>query len=168
MKRLITLLTAIVMLLSFAACNTSNPQASPTPDATKSPLEGTPNTEILNEILETVLEGTDDQINAPVSEVDPEMFSYYLFTDGVEGSVAIVSEPMINAIAHSLVLLMVPDGTDVESLAANIKENADPRKWICVEAEKTEVVYSKNVIMLVMSAEDFVDTVVSNFETNYK
>ena len=65
----------------------------------------------------------------------------------------------------SIVLLNVPDGTDVEAICADIEANVNPRKWICVEAEAVRVVANGNTVLLVMSSEDIVETVVANFST---
>ena len=75
-----------------------------------------------------------------------------------------MSSPMIGSIAHCVVLLRLPDGTDVDEVAEQIKANADPRKWICVEAEAVEVRTAGNIVLLVMSSQTTADKVVSNFE----
>ena len=63
-------------------------------------------------------------------ELNDENFESFLFIPKVEGAKALPAKGMISAIAHSAVLLRVPDGTDVDALVTEIEENANPRKWI--------------------------------------
>ena len=100
-----------------------------------------------------------------VAELNADLFESDVFIPYVEGMEAVRCEPGMMSQAHSVVMLKVPEGTDVESLCADIKANANPRKWICVEAEMVEVVSSGNTILLVMA--DAVNTpiLVDNFNT---
>lgn len=96
-------------------------------------------------------------------ELDKENFTFYTFADYVEGAEGYVSEPMIGSIAHSVVLVRLPEGTDVSAFAAKVKANADPRKWICVEAETVEVKTKGNLVLLVMSSKEIANKIVSKF-----
>ena len=96
-------------------------------------------------------------------ELDKENFSFYTFADYVEGAEGYVSEPMMGSIAHSVVLVRLPEDTDVSAFAAKVKANADPRKWICVEAETVEVRTKGNIVLLVMSTKEVADKIVSQF-----
>ena len=51
----------------------------------------------------------------------------------------------------------------MQAVAEDIEANANPNKWLCVTAEKTQVVSHGNLVLLVMSFEDDVDTIVDNF-----
>lgn len=99
-------------------------------------------------------------MDVPITE---ENFTSFLFIDPVKDSEALASEAAINAIAHSIVLLRVPSGTDAKQTAADIQKKMDPRKWICVEAESAQVVQQGDLILLVMSSTDIADKVVANF-----
>ncbi len=100
-----------------------------------------------------------------IAQLTADLFESDVFVPYVEGMEAVRCEPGMMSQAHSVVMLKVPEGTDVESLCTQIKENANPRKWICVEAEQVEVVASGNTILLVMA--DAVNTpiLVENFNT---
>ena len=52
--------------------------------------------------------------------------------------------------------------------ANEVFENANPQKWVCVSAAKTAVMYTDNLVVLVMSQVDTVDAIKANFEANYK
>lgn len=98
-----------------------------------------------------------------IAQIDPNLFEHNIFVPYVEGMEAVRSEAAMMSQAHSTVMLKVPEGTDVESLCADIKANANPRKWECVEAEMVEVVSSGNTILLVMADSLSTPILVDNF-----
>lgn len=65
---------------------------------------------------------------------------------------AIVCEPMMTSNAHSVAVLRVKDGVDVAMAKAEIKNNVDPRKWICVGVNPKNVMVENigNLIALIM------------------
>ncbi|MBQ2668447.1 MAG: DUF4358 domain-containing protein [Clostridia bacterium] len=151
MKRVITLLLALVMVLSLAACGAGG--------ADNKTVSGT-----LPEIVDRIYENADldaetrdfvdSDIYGPVTmEIDAESMVYYFGVDIPDAEEAVFSEPMMNAKAFSVCLVRVKDGTDVEALKADIKANADPRKWICVGVEDSDVRVESigNVVLLVMA-----------------
>ena len=95
--------------------------------------------------------------------LDEENFAFYTFADYVKGAEGLVSEPMMGSFAHSVVLVRLPEGTDVSAFASKVKNNADPRKWICVEAETVEVRTKGNLVLLVMSSKETANKIVSRF-----
>ncbi len=119
----------------------------------------------LTEIMDTLYNGYNEELPmlATTEITDAETFEWITFAKYVEGYEAAVSEPMMSSIAHSVVLVRVPEGTDVESVRAEIEGNCDPRKWVCVEAEKVAVIANNNTILLVMSSAALTDIVTANF-----
>ena len=81
--------------------------------------------------------------------------------DFVEGT---ISEPMIGAIPHSVVVVRVKEGVDVAKTVADIKANVNPRKWVCVEAETVLVESKGDIIVLVMSTNDTATKLMENFK----
>lgn len=157
MKKALGILLAAVMLLALAACGAKAPAEAPAAEKPGDTME-------LSEIFETILADVTDLPAVMDIEINDENFESFLFIPKVEGAKALASEGMISAIAHSAVLLRVPDGTDVDALVTEIEENANPRKWICVEAEKTIVSAHGNTILLVMSFTDTADAIAANFD----
>ena len=151
MKKIIPFFLAVVMLLSLAAC-------SDKPD-TSDNIKGD-----LSDIMSTILDGVETAGSPAQVPVDDETFSYYFFIDPIEGAEYCVSESQINAIAHSVCLLRLPEDADAAQIAADSEENADPGKWSCVEAEKTIVKQKGSLILLVMSFEDTADAIAANFD----
>ena len=62
------------------------------------------------------------------------------------------SKPMIGAIAYSVVLVRMEDGADIEAAKTAIKENVNPRKWVCVEVPEEDVIVKSkgDLIILIM------------------
>ena len=99
-------------------------------------------------------------------ELTEEDIEYYIGTKDIKWEKAIASESMVGAIAHSVVIIrMSEDATDkdYEDAISKIKENANPRKWVCVEAENVYVERNGNLIVLIMS-NDLADTIKTNFK----
>ncbi len=117
----------------------------------------------LEEIVSKVTENINDMPECETIQVVAEYYPSFLFIDYIEGSEALTSEALMSSVAHSIVVLKLPEGSDVEAIRSEIEKKADPMKWVCVSAEKVEVVAKGNVILLVMSYEDIVKQCVENF-----
>lgn len=99
------------------------------------------------------------QVNAPFDmKIDKEaaMSDIGLSADVFEAKIvdSVKSESMMMPSNHSLCIVEVKAGEDVAAIKDTIFKNADPRKWICANADKVLVVDSGNIIMLVMSTEE--------------
>ena len=124
--------------------------------------------EKLNElmgILDQLVGGINDELMVMNTEVMSDMFEYFVGTAYVDGAYAVASAPMIGSIAHEVVLVELPEGTDVAAVAAEMEGNMDPRKWICVEAESCWVKTSGNYVVKVMSTTDMAAAIEANFNT---
>ena len=71
-------------------------------------------------------------------------------TADVEYEEGFYSLPMINVVPYQCILLRLPEGADMEAAKQTIADHADPRKWICVEAESVVVENVGDVILFVM------------------
>ncbi len=115
---------------------------------------------IIDRIYEgTSLEGTD--MNRMALTADTEMYAFGVM--GVEYEAGVISEPMISPHAHSVVLMRMKEGADIEAARKAIKEHADPNKWICVGVADDDVrVESEgDYVILIMDNESQV--LVDNF-----
>lgn len=97
-------------------------------------------------------------------EITSENQEYYLGTNDITYKEALASESMVGSIAHSVVLVRTKEGADVEKIKETIKDKVNPRKWICVEAEKVYVESKGDLIILIMSNKDLADKIKTNFE----
>lgn len=163
MKKTLTFILCAVMLLSFAACSSGGGNSDPG-EASAPPAEKPGDTLSLEEIMTEILDGVADLPNTENIALTEQNFESYLFTSYIDGSEALASEALITAIAHSTVLLRVPDGTDAKTVAEDIEANANPGKWICVQAEKTVVKVHGQTILLVMSFSSTADEIAANFD----
>lgn len=123
----------------------------------------------LEDLMTKVYDGISEE-NLPMmlqnTELTEETIEYYIGTKDIKWKEAIASESPIGSVAHSVVLIrMKEDATskDIEDAKVKIKEKADPRKWICVEAENVFVESKGDLIILIMS-DDKAETLKTNFE----
>ena len=146
-KKLFALLLVCTTILTLTGCGEKN-------------VEGT-----LEEIMESVYSDVyagvaDDQKpmlgNINVSTDMKDNIAYYIVTDEIEYEEILASEPMMGSIAHSVVLVRMKDGADIEAAKTTIKEKVDPRKWMCVEVPEDKVIVKSkgDLIILIMVADD--------------
>ena len=138
MKKIFLIMIMFVMCLTLTACGEKN-------------VEGT-----LEEIMTKVYANIPEDERPMMlmnTEINEENIEYYLGTSDIEYEEALASESMNSSIAHSVVLVRVKDNADIESIKTKIKENVDPRKWICVGVDEEDVVVENkgNLIILIMS-----------------
>ena len=158
MKRFFALALAAMMLFSFG-CSNQTPQ--PDTDDVAVTIEGS-----LEEILEKIYANCADVEfpNLGTTEITSENAQYYLGTSDVKFKEAIASEAMINAIAYSVCLVRLEAGEDPEKAVSAIKESANPRKWVCVEAETVEVSNIGDLVILIMADANLASAVSDGFQ----
>lgn len=152
-KRLLVLALCFIAILTITGC--SNKMTH---------IEGK-----LEDLMTKVYDGiSEDKLPMMLQNIEltEETIEYYIGTKDIKWKEAIASESPIGSIAHSVVLIrMAEDATskDIEDAKTKIKEKADPRKWICVEAENVFVESKGDLIILIMSDEK-AETLKTNFE----
>lgn len=156
MKKLSLVLVCALLLALFAGCGASSSSSSAGGNIPGS----------LEEIMDKLYEGIDEAdmpmvANVELTAENAESFVGVPASDFKEG---LASDALINAVAHSVCLLRAEDAASAEKLAAAVDENADPRKWICVEAEKKVVEQRGDLVLLVMASSDLADQIVANFQ----
>lgn len=168
MKKLISILLAAAMAVSLAACKPE-----------KQEDESAKNNEVQNEevavyedvdlvaLADSLYDGlTEDERPMTMSmSLDAETFESFAFIPYDESLKAVVNEPMMGSIAHSIVLVECPDKNAAEKVASDMKEKCDPRKWICVEADVVKTSANKNIAMLLMTSSEggMAETILANF-----
>ena len=159
MKKLLLSLLLVFMVVSLAACGGNSNNAGGNVDGD------------LPTLMTELYAGIDEE-NLPMlgqMEIsDDETFAWIIgaqegfVLEGVKE--AYVSEPMMGSIAHSVVVVRVNEGVDVEATVADIKAKVNPRKWVCVEAETVLVESKGDIIVLVMSNNDTATRMMDNFK----
>lgn len=155
MKKLLTLGLCLLTCFSLVACSKSS----------TSTAEG--DTMELTAMVEKLYEGVDMEKlprNIQTTELPEESFQFMTFAEPREGASAVSSESMMGSFAHSVVLVRAKDEAQAKEIAAEMDANKDPRKWICVEAEKAEVKVNGSTILLVMSTTEAADIILKNFD----
>lgn len=111
----------------------------------------------LSEIMASVYENADlsqdfrDALTGFESgEIPAESAEYLIGTTDVAYEESFYSIPMMNVIPYQCILLRLPADADVETAKQTLVDHADPRKWICVEAESVIVENVGNVVLFVM------------------
>jgi len=117
--------------------------------------------ELVQKIYEN-LKNIDDSIQLPFTmemelteegtQFNPNV-EYFIGVKNIPFKEAVVSEAAIGSQAYSLVLLRMEAGADIDSAGKLIKENVDPRKWICVGVDPSDVVVDSigDLLILIMS-----------------
>ena len=59
-------------------------------------------------------------------------------------------EPMTGSQAFSLVMVRVADAGEAEEVAQQMKDNIDPRKWICVGADEVMAAGYGDTVLFIM------------------
>lgn len=165
MKRIFALVLAAVLAVTLISCTKTN-------DDTNG-VENKTDVAIVYEeadlvaIADSLYDGlAEDQrpfvMSMPLTSEDFEFFTFIPYEEGLE---AVVNEPMMSSIAHSIVLVKAPTAEKAEEIAASMKANCDPRKWMCVEANIVEGVTNGNIAMLLMTTTEggMADTILNNF-----
>ena len=125
--------------------------------------------EDITNLVSKVYEGvTGDMYNVETREIDltdPTIVkSYTGLENGENFEYAVVSEPMINAQAYSLIMAKVKDGVNANEVAKEMSEKIDTRKWICVTAEQLYATNSGNIVFLVMTDKEKATRVYESFK----
>ena len=153
MKKILTLLMVMALIMTgFTACGSGN-EGEAGGNAAGS-VEGTP-AEIIEKIYEQypVADLPLGTIEIDLADADAvKMFTGLDSADKIDSAAA--SESMMGAQAYSLVVVRVKDAADAASVAEEMMNGIDQRKWICVEADDLMVTACGDVVMLIMVGSD--------------
>ncbi|MBQ8298962.1 MAG: hypothetical protein IJX99_03715 [Clostridia bacterium] len=110
------------------------------------------------------------EVNAPYQDyITAEMAYNFVglteeeFTANVEEGV--FYESMMSPANQSYCLLKVKEGADVAALKQKVFDNANPRKWICMSADRVLVMADSEYVMLAMGPVATLDTLKTEFTT---
>lgn len=108
----------------------------------------------LADIMERIYAGVETQMpktmNTVITDDNAEYFLGLKNLDGIEEALA--SDSMMWSQAHSVCLVRVKDGEDVDKMKEAIRTQVNPRKWICVGVDPEDVIVEnrENLILLVI------------------
>lgn len=136
----------------------------------KTNLEPITSAQDLEALVSNIYEGQGELYSSLMTQVvdvtDNDSVPYYTgLENGGNLEYLVVSEPMMMSQAYSLVLAKVKDGVDANSVAKEMSDNIDTRKWICVSAEKLYATNSGDVVFLIMTNEEMATPIYEKFKT---
>ena len=142
MKKLILAALCLLLTINLAACGSQ-------PSAPAQNVEGE-----LSDLFVKIYENAG--VEAPMTmevAVDDSNKAGMLGTGEVAFIEGLASEAAIMTIPHSMVLIRVDSSADIEATKQLIRDNVDPRKWICAGVEPDQVIVDSigDLVFLVMS-----------------
>ena len=160
MKKMIVLVMVLAMALAMAACGGKG--------AEKAPLEGTMEENVMKVMEIAPVEFMVGAMPVDLSDTSEDgkwALSYFTgLSDAAKITDVCVYEPMMGSQAFSLVMARVAEGQDVQSVAQEMKDTIDPRKWICVGADEIMAAGYGDTVLFIMvdsqmglSAQTYVD-----------
>ena len=168
MKKIIALLLTLVLVLGFAACGetgTQNETPTPTPtEEAKAPETvgekiyadfKADHSGTAQEIAERLLKNEIIQFMSGAMPVEEGFLSGF---DNVEikgFKEGVMFGPMMGSIAFVGYIFVLEDGADVNQFKTTLKDSANLRWQICVEAEELIVENEGNVVFFLMCPKSF-------------
>ena len=122
--------------------------------------------EILNAVYEKADfdQGFRDSMDSYVTNaIDETTQDYILGTDAVKYTDSACSMPLVTATAYQCVILRLAEGEDAEAAKKALRDNAAPRKWVCVEPESIIVENAGDVILYIMADKEIAEAVKTAF-----
>ena len=155
MKKFSALVLALVLAVTMVACGEKA--------ADKAPLTGTMEENALKVMELAPVEFMGGCI--PVDLTDADSVKYFTGLQNADSITDVaVYEPMMGSQAFSLVMVRTAEGADPKAVAQEMKDNIDPRKWICVGADEIMAAGYSDTVMFIMldsqlglSAQAYVD-----------
>ena len=146
MKKLIAMILVLAMAVAMVACGNKA--------ADKTPLAGTMEENALKVMEIAPVEFMGGIIPVDLTDTSEDgkwALSYFTGLQSADNVTDVcVYEPMMGSQAFSLVMVRTAEDADAKAVAQEMKDNIDPRKWICVGADEMMVVTYSDVVMLVM------------------
>ena len=132
-------------------------------EAPEAPAEGLFADEGLLNILNGIYGITAPEF--PVMEIPADYFDLFYHTGLTDESLisgVAVSESAMGSQAYSLVLVRAADASKVAEIAETMKQNIDPRKWVCVEADDIRCVAAGDVVLFIMVSSEYASSITAD------
>ena len=132
-------------------------------EAPEAPAEGLFADEGLLNILNGIYGITAPEF--PVMDIPADYFDLFYHTGLTDESLisgVVVSESAMGSQAYSLVLVRAADASKVAEIAETMKQNIDPRKWVCVEADDIRCVAAGDVVLFIMVSSEYASSITAD------
>ena len=156
MKKLIAILLTLVLFSNMTACSCAkiNDPSANTTEGQQAALSGTMEENVGKLMQANPAEFMGGMMPIDLKDTSEEglwaLKSYTGLDSAKDITDAAAYEPMTGAQAFSLVMVRVADGANAKDVARQMKENIDPRKWICAMADQVMVAGYRDVVMFIM------------------
>jgi len=153
MKKIISILFIFGCMLLLSGCGSAN-------------IEG----QLKDLMIQIYADIADEEKPMGLTTIDIDKMNIegFLGTSEIDFMDALASEPMVGSIAHSVVLIRMKDNANIEDAKTKIKENVNPRKWICVGVEKEDVIIDSRgdlIIVVIIEDEDIREKINEGFKS---
>lgn len=154
-KQLALCLVFLFLCSALAACRKQN---DPSTTAGTSALTGMSLAQIVDAIY------AQHPMELPVGTINVDLNDNYAVKSylGLDNSSmiaeAVASESMLGAQAYSLVLCRAKNAGDAPTIAQQMRDGIDQRKWVCVFADDILVSACGDVVMLVMISSEYAES----------
>lgn len=167
MKKIVALLLVVAMALSVTACRRRGQDETPTQQQAKN-LHGTMEENVSKIMQANPVEFMGGLIPVDLQDTSEEGLWALKSMTGLDSAEKLkdvaVFEPMTGSQAFSLVLVRVKDASQAKTVAKEMRENIDPRKWICATADQVMTAGYGDTVLFIMldhqlgvTAQSFVD-----------
>lgn len=167
MKKIITLVLTLIMVLAFVACGQTGNEGTPTP----TPTEEAKTPETVGEKLYAEFKANHEGTALEIAEriIGNEIIQFFGGAMAVEEGLlsgfdnfevkgfkeGAMFGPMMGSIAFVGYIFTLEDGADVEAFKTGLKDNANLRWQICVQAEELIVENEGNTVFFLMCPKTF-------------
>ena len=164
MKKLIAISLTVALAMCMTACGcqnqTTDPTTVPTTNTTATtaptaePLTGTMEQNVQKLMQANPAEFMGGMMPLDLTDTTEEGLWAVKSYTGLDSAEAITDaaayEPMTGSQAFSLVMVRVAEGVAPKELARQMKDNINPRKWICAMADQIMVAGYGDTVMFIM------------------
>ncbi len=169
MKKILSLILALGLLFSLAACAAEpeegvgeEPAAGESAE-TAAPIDAVPVPDILSLFQDMTDVGLDGCLRKTLTAENAGLEMGYAdfageFDSAMALAPAMISNPFV------LIVFRLAEGADASAFAADIEQHADPQKWVCVWADKVFTRVSGRTVLFVMCAEELEKPISDCFE----
>lgn len=170
MKKFLVIGLAVALSACLVGCKGDEVEQNPNQsgDNNQQSSVGTATGDVSGDII-TMMTNGNVMVNAPFQDyITAEIAEAYVgltqaeYEENIEEGIFYESMMMPNN--QSYCLLKVKEGADVASLQQKVFENANPRKWICVTADRVLVMADDSYILLAMGPQEACDALKAEFE----
>ena len=97
-----------------------------------------------------------ERLEGATDEEHADRIKSFIGSDKIQAKEVLASEPAMSSVAYSVVLVRMEEKADIEKAKTEIKNNVNPRKWMCVEVPKEDVIVKSkgDLIILIMVANE--------------